>query len=76
MRCCLQVNFLDDHTKLIINSESNHDYLVTYVNSSRHATSHQLTALRHFGMTSDVMDRLQYACNMLERIINFDSESV
>ena len=66
------MNFLDDHTKLIVNSELNQDYLVTYVNSSRHAASYQLTALRHFGMTPDVMDRLQYASAMLERIINFE----
>jgi len=70
------VNFLDDHTKLIINSESSQDYVVTYVNSSRHATSYQLTALRHFGMTPDVMDRLQYASDMLERIIGIEGETV
>jgi len=71
-----QVNFLDDHTKLIINAESNQDYLITYVNSSRHATSYQLTALRHFGMTPDVMDRLQYASSMLQRIIKLDGDTV
>jgi len=71
------VNFLDDHTKLIINCESSsHDHLVTYVNSSRHATSYQLTALRHFGMTSDVKDRLHYASMMLQRVISLDGESV
>jgi len=71
------VNFLDDHTKLIVNSEAaNHDYLVTYVNSTRQAASYQLTALRHFGMTTDVKDRLVYATDMLERIINLDGESV
>ena len=70
------MNFLDDHTKLIINSESSQDYVVTYVNSGRHATSYHLTALRHFGVTPDVMDRLQYAAEMLERIMNVDGESV
>ena len=70
------MNFLDDHTKLIVNSESGQDYVVTYVNSARHATSFHLTALRHFGATPDVMDRLQYAADMLERIINVDGESV
>ena len=70
------MNFLDDHTKLIINTESSQDHVVTYVNSSRHATSFQLTALRHFGMTPDVKDRLEYAAAMLERIINLDGETV
>ena len=67
---------MDDHTKLIINSESNHDYLVTYVNNNRHATSYQLTALRHFGMTPDVMDRLLYASAMVERIVHLEVETV
>jgi len=72
-----QVNFLDDHTKLIINAEqSSHEHVVTYVNSARHATSYHLTALRHFGATPDVMDRLHYAADMLERVINADGQPV
>jgi hypothetical protein len=35
-----------------------------------------LTALRHFGCTTDVLERLQYAGRMLERIINVDGQSV
>jgi hypothetical protein len=72
----LQVNFLDDHTKIIINPDSNQDYLVTYVNNARQATSYLLTAIRHFGCTADVIERIRYAVRMLERIINVDGESV
>jgi serine/threonine protein kinase len=72
----LQVNFLDDHTKIIISPDSNQDYLVTYVNSGRQAVSFLLTAIRHFGCTSDVIESLRYACRMLECIINVDGESV
>jgi len=71
-----QVNFLDDHTKVVVNPDGPRDYLVTYVNSSRHPTSYMLTALRHFGCTVDVLERLRYAGSMLQRIINVDGESV
>lgn len=72
----LQVNFLEDHTKVIINPSGTNDFLLTLVNSSRLATTHPLKSLRHLGCSFEVLERLRYACEMLERTIHVEGERV
>ena len=71
----LQVNFFDDHTKVILCPEGQ-DYLVTYINSHRQAVSYRLLQFRHFGCSTDISERLTYARKMLESIINIEGETV
>ena len=72
---CSQVNFFDDHTKVILCPEGQ-DYLVTYINSQRQAVSYRLLQFRHFGCSADISERLTYARKMLESIINIEGETV
>lgn len=73
--CFKQVNFFEDHTKVIISPDAQ-DYLVTFINSSRQAVNYRLLQLRHFGCTPVLRDRLVYARSMLESIINIEGEAV
>lgn len=70
-----QVNFFEDHTKVIL-SPDNQDYILTYVNNSRSATTYKLLQLRSFGATPDIIERLSYSRRMLENIINIEGEAV
>ena len=72
---CVQVNFFDDHTKVIVSAEAQ-DYLVTYIDSKRHSVSYQLLQLRHFGCSVHVVDRLKYARHVLQTVINIAGEPV
>ena len=71
----MQVNFFDDHTKVIVSAEAQ-DYLVTYIDSKRHSVSYQLLQLRHFGCSVQVVDRLRYARHVLQTVINIAGEPV
>ena len=70
-----QVNFFEDHTKVIV-SPDGQDYLVTYINSSRQAVNFRLLQLRHFGCSTVLQERLVYARSMLESIINIEGQAV
>ncbi|CAL7941413.1 unnamed protein product [Xylocopa violacea] len=57
----LQVNFFEDHTKLVVSQESpNRGYLVTYIDTSRRTSSYWLNDIRDFGCTADLYERLYY----------------
>lgn len=72
---CYQVNFFGDHTKVILSPDS-HDYLVTYINQQREATTYHLLQVRHFGCHPEIVERLRYGKRVLEKIINVSGESV
>ncbi|XP_017757996.1 PREDICTED: serine/threonine-protein kinase PLK1-like isoform X1 [Eufriesea mexicana] len=57
----LQVNFFQDHTKLVVSQESpNKGYLITYIDTSRRTSSYWLNDIRDFGCTADIYERLYY----------------
>nr|ATL75351.1 polo-like kinase 3 [Diachasma muliebre] len=59
----LQVNFFSDHTKIVVSEGTRpKDYLVTYIDATRHTTSHWLNDLRDGGCTSELYERLNYVC--------------
>ncbi|ELT95402.1 hypothetical protein CAPTEDRAFT_72562, partial [Capitella teleta] len=64
----LQVNFFEDHTKVILSADKE-DYTLTYVNNNRSATNYKLSQIRCFGTTAVISERLNYARCMLEKII-------
>lgn len=72
----LQVNFFEDHTKVVLSPSEGQDYLVTYINSQRQAVSYRLLQFRHFGCHADIAHRLSYARRELENIINITGEAV
>ncbi|XP_044015844.1 serine/threonine-protein kinase PLK1-like isoform X2 [Aphidius gifuensis] len=59
----LQVNFFADHTKIVVSGGTRpRDYLVTYIDASRHATSYWLNDIRESGCTIELYERLNYVC--------------
>lgn len=71
----LQVNFFEDHTKVIISADAQ-DYLVTYIDGSRVTVAYRLLQLRHFGCSAELVERLDYARQSLKTVINVGSEAV
>lgn len=72
---CVQVNFFEDHTKVIISADAQ-DYLVTYVDANRLTVAYRLLQLRHFGCSAGLAERLDYARQSLKTVINVGSEAV
>ena len=68
----VQVNFINDHTKVILSYEDGHqdNIFVTLVDSERQASTYPLKSLSSLGCTSDVIERLQYVSIMIESIIS------
>ena len=60
----LQVNFFEDHTKVIL-SHNNNDHLVTYINESRTPTTYRVLHITHHGCTKALHTRLSYARHVL-----------
>ena len=61
----LQLNFLDDHRKLIISqdpsmSRDEDDYLVTFIDGERHVSTYWLSDLRDRGCSQELHERLLY----------------
>ncbi|XP_053984226.1 serine/threonine-protein kinase PLK1-like isoform X3 [Hylaeus volcanicus] len=72
----LQVNFFDDHTKLVVSQESpSRGYLITYIDTSRHTSSYWLNDLRDFGCTTDLYQRLYYVCKILRVFLSSTQRS-
>ncbi|XP_071982866.1 serine/threonine-protein kinase PLK3 isoform X1 [Engystomops pustulosus] len=62
----LQVNFYNDHTKLIL-SKPQDTYLLTYINRDRSSQTFLLSSLGESGCTSDMYHRLKYTLKLLEQ---------
>ncbi|KAM4640763.1 serine/threonine-protein kinase PLK3 [Discoglossus pictus] len=62
----LQVNFYNDHTKLILSKP--HDlYLLTYINKDRNSQTFLLRSLVESGCSSDMFHRLRYTLRLLQQ---------
>ncbi|XP_036382602.1 serine/threonine-protein kinase PLK2b [Megalops cyprinoides] len=59
-----QVNFYQDHTKIILCSQKQ-EYLLTYINEERVSTTCNLRTLLTSGCTAELRRRMEYALNML-----------
>ncbi|CAJ0953903.1 unnamed protein product [Ranitomeya imitator] len=62
----LQVNFYNDHTKLIL-SKPQDVYLLTYINRDRSSQTFLLSSLVESGCSSDMYHRLKYTLKLLEQ---------
>ncbi|KAG7207090.1 hypothetical protein KM043_000969 [Ampulex compressa] len=73
----LQVNFFVDHTKMVVSQESpGRGYLITYIDTGRHASSYWLNDLREFGCTSDLYERLYYVSKVTREFAELDNNTV
>ncbi|XP_076640142.1 serine/threonine-protein kinase PLK1 isoform X2 [Colletes latitarsis] len=73
----LQVNFFDDHTKLVVSQESpSRGYLITYIDTSRHTSSYWLNDLRDFGCTTDLYERLYYVCKVSKEFAEMQNNTI
>ena len=71
-----QVNFFEDHTKVVLAPDGHDDYIVTYINSRRQSISYRLQQLRHFGCRREIGERLTYAHKMLQKVIKVEEQAV
>ncbi|XP_025890741.1 serine/threonine-protein kinase PLK3 isoform X1 [Nothoprocta perdicaria] len=61
----LQVNFCNDHTKVII-SKPDHSCLVTYINRERNSYTYKLCSIQELGCSPELQHRLRYILKLLQ----------
>uniref|UniRef100_A0A8B9S876 Serine/threonine-protein kinase PLK3 n=1 Tax=Apteryx owenii TaxID=8824 RepID=A0A8B9S876_APTOW len=61
----LQVNFYNDHTKVII-SKPDHSCLVTYINRERNSYTYKLCSIQELGCSPELQHRLRYILKLLQ----------
>lgn len=72
----LQVNFFEDHTKMVISQETPaRGYLVTYIDASRQTSSYWLNDIRDFGCTAELHERLQYVYKVSREFAELDNNA-
>ena len=73
----LQVNFFEDHTKLVVSQESpRRGYIITYIDTSRRTSSYWLNDIRDFGCTADLYDRLYYVYKVSKEFAEMHSNTI
>uniref|UniRef100_A0A8C3SZZ2 Serine/threonine-protein kinase PLK3 n=1 Tax=Chelydra serpentina TaxID=8475 RepID=A0A8C3SZZ2_CHESE len=61
----LQVNFYNDHTKVIL-SKPDHSCLLTYVTKDRNSYTYKLSSIRELGCSPELQYRLKYILHLLQ----------
>lgn len=61
----LQVNFYNDHTKVII-SKPDHSCLVTYINRERNSYTYKLCSIQELGCSPELQHCLRYILKLLQ----------
>ncbi|XP_065265522.1 serine/threonine-protein kinase PLK3 [Emys orbicularis] len=61
----LQVNFYNDHTKVIL-SKPDHSCLLTYVTKDRNSYTYKLSSIRELGCSPELQYRLKYVLKLLQ----------
>uniref|UniRef100_A0A8C9EL60 Serine/threonine-protein kinase PLK n=1 Tax=Pavo cristatus TaxID=9049 RepID=A0A8C9EL60_PAVCR len=61
----LQVNFYNDHTKVII-SKPDHSCLVTYINRERNSYTYKLCSIQELGCSPELQRCLRYILKLLQ----------
>ncbi|XP_014222861.1 serine/threonine-protein kinase PLK1-like [Trichogramma pretiosum] len=75
----LQMNFLEDHRKLIVSQDPNlvcgdGNYLVTYIDGERRASTYWLNDLRDHGCSAELHERLLYVYKIVKEYADIDLE--
>ncbi|CAG5126129.1 unnamed protein product, partial [Candidula unifasciata] len=71
----LQVNFFDDHTKLIL-SNIKQEYMVTYIDQERCARTFHLSHILREGCTAEILDRVAFARVMLKNLVDIEGADI
>ncbi|WAR23042.1 PLK1-like protein, partial [Mya arenaria] len=71
----LQVNFFDDHTKIILSYMRN-DYFVTYIDEERRATTYSMVHLIQDGCQRDILDRMTFSRSMLKNLVDIEGVDI
>ncbi|KAL8584679.1 hypothetical protein ACOMHN_002407 [Nucella lapillus] len=71
----LQVNFFEDHAKLIFNSVKG-NYLVTFIDPERNAKTYQLSHFTRYGSQADIAHRMAFAHTLLKNLVEIEGEDV
>ncbi|XP_070562674.1 serine/threonine-protein kinase PLK1-like isoform X2 [Ptychodera flava] len=70
----LQVNFCEDHTKVILNY-NNSDHLVTYVDEERACHTYRLLHVAHHGCPANVYARMLVSVSAIKTVIEAQESS-
>ncbi|RXG72110.1 Serine/threonine-protein kinase PLK1, partial [Armadillidium vulgare] len=62
----LQINFFEDHTKIILCPLMG---AVTYIDKKRSFRTYRLEMIKKYGCTTDLADRLKYGRNMIQKLL-------
>lgn len=60
-----QVNFYNDHTKVIF-SKPDHSCLLTYINRDRNSYTYKLSSISELGCSPELQHRLKYVLKLLQ----------
>jgi len=71
----LQVNFLSDHTKIILTPSSRKNDVVTYINQSRESSTHHLKGISSKGCSEELAERLYYCRMVLQKLTEVYEET-
>lgn len=71
----LQVNFFDDHTKIIMSYVKN-DYFVTYIDQERNANTYPMVNLIQDGCKRDITERMTFAKSMLKNLVDIEGADI
>ena len=67
MNVCYQINFFQDHTKIILCPLMG---AVTYIDDTRESKTYRLSLLSEVGCSRALWTRLHYAHAMIRRMVN------
>ncbi|CAH1245629.1 PLK2 [Branchiostoma lanceolatum] len=65
----LQINFVDDHVKVILTCSDPEDYVLTYINQQRMSSTYRLVTLAHSGCSAEMRERMTYTRAMLRKVV-------
>ena len=69
----LQVNFFNDHTKVVLLPRER-DVLFLYIDGHRHGTTYLLSDLVKVGCTIEVFERLTYCRKVLKTLLGLEDD--
>lgn len=71
----LQVNFFEDHTKLILSNVKG-EYMVTFIDPERCAKTYVMSLIIQDGCSADIIDRMAFARSMLKNLVDIEGADI
>ncbi|XP_076462190.1 serine/threonine-protein kinase PLK1-like [Babylonia areolata] len=71
----LQVNFFDDHAKVIFSSVKG-NYLVTFIDPERNAKTYPLSHIARGGCQTEISHRMAFAHTLLKNLVDIEGDDV